>query len=112
MNAEVSSKKLLTASGLGMLFDSLDVGLLSFVIAALMLDWHISPTSAGLLGSITLIGMAVGSAIAGLIADRVGRKRTFILTLVIYSLASGISALATGIGFLILMRLITGLGLG
>jgi putative MFS transporter len=112
VNAEVSSKKLLTASGLGMLFDSLDVGLLSFVIAALMLDWHISPTSAGLLGSITLIGMAVGSAIAGLIADRVGRKRTFILTLVIYSLASGISALATGIGFLIVMRLITGLGLG
>ncbi len=112
MNAEVSSKKLLAASGLGMLFDSLDVGLLSFVIAALMLDWHISPTSAGLLGSITLIGMAVGSAIAGLIADRIGRKRTFILTLVIYSLASGISALATGIGFLILMRLITGLGLG
>ena len=112
MNAEVSSKKLLTASGLGMLFDALDVGLLSFVIAALMLDWHISPTSAGLLGSITLIGMAVGSAIAGLFADRVGRKRTFILTLVIYSLASGISALATGVGFLILMRLITGLGLG
>ena len=112
MNNGVSSTKLLTASGLGMLFDALDVGLLSFVAAALLLAWHISPTSAGLLGSATLIGMAIGSAIAGLMADRLGRKRTFILTLVIYSLASGVSAFATGIGFLILMRLITGLGLG
>ncbi len=112
MKEEVSSTKLLTASGFGMLFDSLDVGLLSFVIAALFLAWKITPTTAGLLSSLTLVGMAAGSAIAGLFADRIGRKRTFILTLVIYSLASGISAFATGVGFLIIMRIITGLGLG
>lgn len=112
MNAQVSSKKLLTASGLGMLFDSMDVGLLSFVVAALLLTWHISPATGGLLSSFALVGMAIGSALSGLIADRVGRKRAFIATLIIYSLASGISALATGIGFLILMRFITGLGLG
>lgn len=106
------SKKLLFASGIGMLFDAMDVGLLGFVIAALMIAWHISPQSAGLLGSITLVGMAIGSAAAGLFADRVGRKKAFLLTILIYSVASGISAFATSIVFLLVMRAITGFGLG
>ncbi|WP_281267834.1 MFS transporter [Sulfoacidibacillus thermotolerans] len=112
MEAQDLSKKLLLASGIGMLFDAMDVGLLGFVIAALILAWHISPQSAGLLGSITLVGMALGSAGAGLYADRVGRKKAFLITLLIYSFASGISAFATSIGFLIVMRFITGFGLG
>ncbi len=112
MDSQPSSKKLLFASGLGMLFDSLDVGLLGFVIAALFGAWRISATAAGLLGSMTLIGMALGSAVAGLYADRIGRKKTFLITLLIYSLASGVSAFAASIGFLILMRFITGFGLG
>ncbi len=112
MNSSPSALKLLFASGLGMLFDSMDVGLLSFVIAALFVAWHITPTDAGLLGSITLIGMAIGSAFAGLFADRVGRKRAFIITLVIYSIASGVSAFAASIGILLVLRFITGLGLG
>ncbi len=106
------SKKLLFASGIGMLFDAMDVGLLGFVIAALILVWHISAQSAGLLGSITLVGMAIGSAVAGLFADRVGRKTTFLLTLLIYSIASGVSAFATSLSFLLVMRAITGFGLG
>ncbi len=112
MDNQPSSKKLLFASGLGMLFDSLDVGLLGFVIAALFVSWRISATAAGLLGSMTLIGMALGSAVAGLYADRIGRKKTFLITLLIYSIASGVSAFAASVGFLILMRFITGLGLG
>ncbi|MHB1628655.1 MAG: MFS transporter [Bacilli bacterium] len=112
MDSQPSSKKLLFASGLGMLFDSLDVGLLGFVIAALFVAWRISATEAGLLGSMTLIGMALGSAAAGLYADRIGRKKAFLITLLIYSIASGVSAFAASIGFLILMRFITGLGLG
>ena len=112
MDSQPSPNKLLFASGLGMLFDSLDVGLLGFVIAALFVAWHISATSAGLLGSMTLIGMALGSAVAGLYADRIGRKKTFLITLLIYSIASGVSAFAASVGFLILMRFITGFGLG
>ena len=112
MNSQPSALKLLFASGLGMLFDSMDVGLLSFVIAALFVAWHITPTEGGLLGSVTLIGMALGSAFAGLFADRIGRKRAFIFTLIVYSLASGVSALAASIGVLLLLRFITGLGLG
>lgn len=107
-----SGRKLLTASGIGMLFDSMDVGLLSFVIAALFIAWKITPQQAGLLSSITLAGMAIGSACAGMLADRIGRKRTFMITIVIFSLASGFSALAGSIGVLLALRFFTGLGLG
>ncbi|MCY0875409.1 MAG: MFS transporter [Firmicutes bacterium] len=107
-----SGRKLLTASGIGMLFDSMDVGLLSFVIAALFLAWKITPQQAGLLSSITLAGMAIGSACAGMLADRIGRKRTFMITIIIFSIASGFSALAGSIGVLLALRFFTGLGLG
>ncbi len=107
-----SPGKLLVASGIGILFDSMDVGILGFVIAALFTVWHITPQDAGLLSSATLLGMAVGSALAGLFADRHGRKRAFLVTILLYSVASGISAFATTIGFLLVMRFLTGLGLG
>ncbi len=112
MDNRPSPMKLLTASGLGLLFDSMDVGLLSFVIAALFVVWHITPQDAGLLGSLTTLGMAVGAAFAGMFADRIGRKKAFLFTLVLYSIASGLSAIAMSIGFLFLMRFLTGLGLG
>lgn len=108
----ISARKLLFASGMGILFDAMDVVLIGFIIAALFVAWHITPDQAGLLGSLTLVGMAIGSAAAGLFADRVGRKRAFVITLLLYSAASGLSALATGIGVLLVLRVVTGLGLG
>lgn len=107
-----SARKLVTASGIGLLFDSTNNSLLSFIIAALFVAWRITPQDAGLLGSITFVGMAIGSASAGILADRVGRKVAFMLTLVIFSVASGVSALAGGIGVLLILRFFTGLGLG
>jgi len=112
MQSLPSGKKLLAASGVGLLFDAMDVGLLGFVITALFVAWKITPQEAGLLGSITLIGMAIGSAFAGALADRIGRKRTFVFTLLLFSLASGASALAGSIGVLLALRFFTGLGLG
>ena len=112
MESSPSPGKLLVASGIGILFDSMDVGLLGFVIAALFVAWHITPQDAGLLSSVTLLGMAIGSAVAGLFADRHGRKLAFLATVLLYSIASGVSALATTIGFLLIARFFTGLGLG
>lgn len=112
MNAAPSARRLLFASGIGMLFDSMDVGLLGFIIAALFVAWHIQPIEAGWLSSITLIGMAIGSATVGFLSDRIGRKRAFLITILLYSIASGLSALAGGIGVLLILRFFTGLGLG
>lgn len=108
----VSQTRILVVSGLGLLFDSMDVALLSFVLVSLTKQWHLTATMTGLVGSIGLVGMAVGSALAGLMSDRFGRRSTFLWTLLIYSIATGLSALATGVGVFIVLRFIVGFGLG
>ena len=77
----VSRNRLLVTSGLGWMFDAMDVGLLSFVLAALKADWGLSAGQMGWLGAINSIGMAVGAVAFGMMADRIGRKSVFIVTL-------------------------------
>ena len=77
----ISRNKLLWVAGLGWLFDAMDVGILSFVIAALHEDWGLTSSQMGWIGSVNSIGMAVGAFVFGIYADRVGRKKLFIITL-------------------------------
>ncbi len=84
--------RLLGLSGAGLLFDAMDVGILSFVLAALSIQWGLTPTEMGLVGTVNFIGMALGAALAGMLADRYGRKQLFIATLLIYSVATGANA--------------------
>lgn len=105
-------RRLLITSGLGWMFDSMDLGIVSFVIAALIRDWHLSNMEAGLIGSIGFVGMFIGAALAGSLSDRFGRRSVFQLTLLIYSIASGLSALAFGLVSLLVLRFFVGLGLG
>ena len=107
-----SAARILVVSGFGLLFDSMDVGLLAFVLAALAKQWHLNPGIMGVLGSVGFIGMAVGSAVAGLFADRFGRKSVFMWTLLIYSIATGLTAFAAGVGMFIFLRVLVGFGLG
>ncbi len=107
-----SPRRILVVSGLGLLFDSMDVGLLSYVLVSLSKLWHLHPITVGLLGSVSLAGMAVGSAFAGALADRFGRRNMFMWTLLIYSIATGLSALAMGVGIFFILRFFVGFGLG
>ncbi|MGG3449833.1 MFS transporter [Domibacillus aminovorans] len=108
----VSQKKLLGVAGLGWMFDAMDVGMLSFVIAALKADWDLTPQQMGWIGSVNSIGMAVGALVFGVFADRVGRKNIFIITLLMFSLASGLSALTTTLAAFLILRFFVGMGLG
>jgi MFS transporter, putative metabolite:H+ symporter len=65
----VSNRKLLAIAGLGWLFDAMDVGMLSFIIAALQKDWNLTVEQMGWIGSVNSIGMAVGALMFGLLAD-------------------------------------------
>lgn len=104
--------KLLGISGIGWALDAMDVGLISFIMAALIAHWGLTPTQASWLGSIGFIGMALGATLGGLLADKFGRRQIFALTLLIYGLATGASALSTSLGMLLIFRFIVGLGLG
>lgn len=105
-------KRLLFGSGIGWALDAMDVGLISFIMAALAVHWGITPTESSWLASVGFIGMALGATFGGLLADKFGRRHIFALTLLVYGLATGASALATGLTILIVLRFFIGLGLG
>ncbi|MEH7251446.1 MFS transporter [Neobacillus niacini] len=112
MKKEISNRKLLWVSGTGWMFDAMDVGMLSFIIAALSVEWNLTPQQMGWIGSIQSIGMAVGALVFGLMSDRIGRKNVFIITLLLFSIGSGISAFATSITIFLVLRFFIGMGLG
>ncbi|EMI11362.1 MAG: MFS transporter [Anoxybacillus sp.] len=112
MSKDVSRNKLLWIAGLGWLFDAMDVGMLSFIIAALQKEWNLTAEQMGWIGSINSIGMAVGALVFGLLADRIGRKQVFIITLLLFSIGSGLSVLATTLTVFLILRFFIGMGLG
>jgi putative MFS transporter len=104
--------RLLLGSGVGWTFDAMDVGLISFVIAQLGVVWGTTDGRLGWVASAGFAGMAVGAALGGLLADRIGRRQVFALTLLVYGVATGASALAGGVAVLMALRFVVGLGLG
>ena len=105
-------RRLLLGSGLGWAFDAMDVGLISFVMAALAVQWQLSPTELSWIGSIGFAGMALGATLGGLLADRFGRRQVFAVTLLIVGVATGAAALSWSVGALLVFRFLIGLGLG
>ena len=104
--------QLLVGSGLGWALDAMDVGLISFVMAALAAQWKLSNDELSWIGSIGFIGMALGASLGGLLADKIGRRNVFAVTLLIYGLATGASALVGSVAALMILRFLVGVGLG
>lgn len=104
--------KLLAVTGLGWLFDSMDTGLIAFVLPVLAKDWGLTTAQMGWIGSIGLIGMALGAVISGTVADKIGRKNVFTITVLLYSLATGMCALSWSYESLLFFRFLVGFGLG
>jgi putative MFS transporter len=105
-------RKVLFMTGIGWLFDAMDQGMVAGVMAAIGKDWTLNPGQIGLLGSISMLGMALGAALSGMAADRWGRKFVIMWTLIIYGVASGLSGFAVNLPMLLTLRFITGFGLG
>jgi putative MFS transporter len=104
--------RLLVGSGVGWALDALDVGLVSFVIAQLAVVWSSDRGALAFVASAGFAGMAIGAALGGTLSDRLGRRTVFALTLLVYGLATGVSALSWSVGALLVLRFVVGLGLG
>lgn len=104
--------RLLVGSGVGWALDAMDVGLIAFVMAALRVEWGLDATTLSWIASIGFVGMALGATLGGLLADRIGRRQVFAITLLVYGIATGASALVTSVAMLIALRFLVGLGLG
>ncbi|HEY3682513.1 MAG TPA: MFS transporter [Streptosporangiaceae bacterium] len=98
--------------GLGYMFDAWDVTLAGFVLPLLGDDWGLNKLQLGLFGTSGLIGMAIGAFTWGTIADMLGRKRAFTVTLLAFAIFSAVAAVAPNYPILLAARFIAGLGLG
>ena len=105
-------KKILFLTGLGWMFDAMDQGMVSGVMAAIGTDWNLSTGQIGLLGSSGMLGMILGAALSGMAADKWGRKNIVMYTLVLYGVASGLAGFAVNYPMLLVLRFCTGFGLG
>lgn len=98
--------------GLGFMFDAWDVTLNGVLIPLVAREWGLERTTAAWLGTANLIGMALGAFVWGTIADRIGRKKAFTWTLLIFSIFTVAGALAPGFGWFVAFRFLAGVGLG
>ncbi|NTU88416.1 MAG: MFS transporter [Actinobacteria bacterium] len=105
-------KKILLLVGIGWMFDAMDQGMVSGVIAAIGRDWALTTTQLGLLGSAGMLGMALGAALSGIAADKWGRRTIIMWTLVIYGAASALAGFSVNFPMLLVFRFLTGFGLG
>ena len=107
-----AERRTLLAGGLGWMLDAMDVMLYSLVLAYLIREFSMEKSVAGLLNSLTLIASAIGGFLFGVIADRIGRTRALMLSIVIYSASSAACGLSQTIPQLAAFRFILGLGMG
>src|SRR5712691_2273888 len=110
--ATPGQRRTLLAAALGWALDAFDAMLYSLVLALLMRDLGMSKTTAGLLGTLTLLASGVGGVLFGFLADRIGRKRALMASILTYSVCSFASGLATSIAMLAAARFALGLGMG
>ncbi len=104
--------RLLVVSGIGWLFDAMDVILISFLLVPIRDEFALDATRTGLVASAGFVGMFFGAAISGRLADRLGRRVVFSSTLVLFSIGALLSAVAPTFETLLVARIVAGLGLG
>ena len=107
----VDQRRTLLAASLGWMLDAFDAMLYALVLTHIMRDLGMSKATSGFLATLTLLASGIGGVLFGFIADRIGRKRALMLSILTYSLCSFASGLATSIAVLAIFRLILGLGM-
>src|SRR3954466_11680942 len=111
--------RMVIALGVAWILDGLEITVASAVVGKLTEadTLAITSTEAGLIATVYLIGEVVGALFFGRLSDKLGRKRLFIITLAVYLVGSGLTALTLGnsafwIAFLYLTRFVAGMGIG
>ncbi len=104
--------KLMIICGLGWAADAMEVLLISFALPAIGQEWNLTNTQKGLLGTAIFLGMLAGALVWGRLSDLFGRKVGFISTIAIDSLFGLLSAFAPSFAWLLVLRTLTGFGVG
>jgi MFS family permease len=110
--ATPNQRRTLLAASLGWMLDAFDAMLYALVLTHVMRDLGMSKATSGLLYTLTLLASGMGGVLFGFLADRVGRKRALMLSILTYSICSFASGLSTTVLMLAVFRFILGLGMG
>lgn len=98
--------------GIGWLLDSFEVSIIGNVLGILKKLWNVTDVQASALVTVWLAGIMVGALFFGYLADRLGRRKLFLITLLLYSTCTVISALSPGYNFFLAFRFLTAIGVG
>src|ERR1700684_4419701 len=104
--------KILFISGMGFFTDAYDLFIIGVVMALLKQEWHVSTVAEGLVTSSALLASAVGALLFGRVADMLGRKRIYGYEVLVLAAGAIASAFSLNIWFLIVFRVILGVGIG
>jgi MFS family permease len=110
--ATVPERRSLIAGGLGWMLDAMDVMLYSLVLTYLIREIAMDTKTAGLLNSLTLVASGIGGLLFGIVADRIGRTRALMASILVYALASAACGFSHTIPQLATFRFLLGLGMG
>ncbi len=104
--------KCLAAAQAGWMLDAMDVMLYAFALNAIRAEFGLDAAEAGGLASVTLVASAFGGIAFGFLADRFGRARMLVVSVLVYSVFTGLTATSRNVAELIVWRALVGIGLG
>jgi benzoate transport len=98
--------------GLAMVFDGYDYMVVSYTMPQISAEWALSKVQTGSLSSWSLFGLIIGGACAGIISDKIGRRKTLVYSIAVYSLLTIPIYFSSSFGQFALFRVLAGVGLG
>jgi putative MFS transporter len=103
---------LLVIGGLGYTFDGMDSAVVAFLLPSTQQVWNLDNAQLGLIGSATPFGFLFGATLAGLLGDRIGRKKVMMYALGFYAVFSVLGAFAPNYEVFLAARVLAGAGAG
>src|SRR6476661_3332245 len=108
----VKGRRAFRAAFAGYMLDAFDLIVLTLSLTAIGVTFDVGTGATGALSTVTLSASAVGGILGGLLADRIGRARTLMLSVGVYSLFTFLSGLASSYEMLMVFRVFQGIGFG
>jgi MFS family permease len=104
--------KTLLAAQLGWMLDAMDIMFYAFALTAIQNEFKLTSAEAGALASVTLVASAFGGIFFGTLADKIGRARALVFSIISYSIFTAMTASAQSVSMLIVWRCLVGFGMG
>ncbi|MEK6553275.1 MAG: MFS transporter [Bacteroidota bacterium] len=104
--------KTLLAAQLGWMLDAMDIMFYAFALTAIQTEFKLTSAEAGALASVTLVASAFGGIFFGALADKIGRARALVFSIISYSIFTAMTSTAQSVAMLVVWRCLVGFGMG